>query len=631
MERDEARSSSSSEPEGAAAAARPPIHNPPLSVSPVHGKRPAAVLAGPPPPPLKRRRGDFNAAYLNLLNRDIHNASSGLVHEDDGHDDESPRPLRGAQVGAVAWTAAEQAALFAAAGRLGRANVAGIAARVRTKSEPEVRQYLTLLDERSSRRPGEGEDEDEEGRSKGGPIAATAAAAALRPADVPAAVEVGAECAAALEAAADALALRQEGYEEEVERARWGPRWLVTAALARTLDNREEEPTEPGRRRRRRSASRGERDEGDTAEEEKEERGERANPDDLPPSSLQLFAIENWLRLAERVFMNSAVPDGNWRAVSEAHEPPAMRLTALVDLYGLARSVTRRLLLAALYAAESRTRTRGLDGRGRRRCLRVEDVEVAVASLGMRRSSGEFWARCARRLRLDVVDDGSGESDLSDEGDQETGTDTDEEMDGDDQTQSTAMSDAAGIEDAEQESEDIEEDDYHEVMNYDEVEAALGFPVANATRSRTSTPEAHMSDTSEYTSSVSEAEIDDEDDDDYKEQSPEEEGEGEDSSGDIEMEAGQDTPGHESDDGVNQGPMAADIEEAMLSLAPTEYDTASVRRAIRSRIRAEHRLEQDAERLDSRASAAAETALWAVLHDDGDARSHGRKRSGGIE
>ncbi|KAJ2987953.1 hypothetical protein NUW58_g4226 [Xylaria curta] len=603
---------------------RLPIHNPP-SVSPMRESPPirrkrriGGFIASVDAPPLKRVRGNFNAAYLNLLNRDIQDAAIGLVHDEDSSDFEYM------QIGAVTWSTAERKVFFAAVSRLGKDDSAGISARIGTKSELEVRQYLALLNATGYQRTGEG---------KG-------AQRPLRPVDIPAAVEIGAECGAALEAAADALSLRQETYEEEVEKARWDSRWLITAPFARILENsfRSQQqkdsrtPTPQPHLRGRGQQKQQWYSEDDLEvrlqleEEEQEER--TRSLDEL--SFLQLFSVQNWLQLSDRIFMNSAVVECNWQAVSENPDTPAIQTTALADFHALACSVTRRLLLAAIYMAESRLRTKSLDDKRKRGSprIRVEDVLAAVSSLGMKQNCREFWARCARRLQLDIIDDKIGETGLSDTEDGEVGVYGREVMDGDDRPSSIMDFEPDNIEETEQETDENTGDDY-EIMSYDEVETALGYPVVSNTYGRSSTNKYRSSAASEYMSSNSEEEPDEgelegeyevenagSEDDEYEE--------------DIKMEEGGQKPfHHESYDGLNPDAITADIEEAIISLASVERagaSAASVQEAIKYRVRAEHKLEQDAERLDLQVSTNAEAVLWAVLRDDSDLITNDHRR-----
>ncbi|KAI0478781.1 hypothetical protein GGR56DRAFT_689753 [Xylariaceae sp. FL0804] len=496
--------------------------------------------------PLKRVKGAFNAGYLHLLNEDIEDAAAGLIpswrpSDGGGGDDGGPELLRPTQVGAVAWSAAEKEVLFAALGRLGRDDVAGIAARLGgAKGELEVRQYLALLDAADRDRRRRRNANDSVGDGGRGPAAA--------------AVEVSQACAAALERAADAVALRQEAYEDAVEQRRWGAaggHWLITAPLALALEQQQQQqqqrnPSRPRQRQRKRqqpqqqpSGDDDDDDGGYTTTTSGHHHHHHNNTDNhvaapAPPPFFHLLAVRTWLQLADRVFMNSRVADGNWRSFSDDNSggrggrgrggdddaAPAVRATAFADLHALAVSLTRRLVLAATYAAELRIRAvdhryrgdgDGAKGRRARRVVRARDVRAALASVGLRNDGAdaraEFWARAPRRLRLDVVDD-----DDDDEGEGEGEEEVDDADDDDDELRPSKEEvseaegkmkkpgDSAGEEEADGEEQDAEEQPTDEeesgsamgdsgsdatssftssdygVMTYDEVEAALGFP-----------------------------------------------------------------------------------------------------------------------------------------------------------
>ncbi|KAI1116892.1 hypothetical protein F5Y14DRAFT_405645 [Nemania sp. NC0429] len=606
----------------------PPAASPVQHRLPIRRKRRASggLVAAPaepsPSPPRKRAKGDFNAAYLSLLNRDIQDASSGLIHGEEDVVHPGSGSEHTTQIGVVEWNPAERNAFFAAVSRRGRGDVGGVSARIATKSEVEVQQYLSLLESTGQRRRWrEGEEKGKgRGKEKGG---------APRLVDIPAAVEIGPECSFALETAADALSLRQESYEEGEERKRWGSRWRVTASLARTLEEslhgrQGSSATTVLRPQVRVSGEEEEEqqsDEEDSREQKalmREERKERARVLDEMPF-LDLFSLQNWIHLSDCVFMNSAVSDGNWRAVSEEHEPPAIQATALAHFHRVVVGVVKRLLSVAMYMAESRIRKGGSDEAPKRAkpTIRVEDVVAAASSLDMKRDSREFWARCARRLRLNVVNDETGEDDTTDRDNEDTDTDSSEDTDGSEDTDSSEDTGgdehlgslkpgAVDIEAVEHEIEETEEDDY-EIMSYDEVEAALGYPVNDIMRNRPNTPETvseHISDASEQdTGEEGHGEDYSEDDDQHE--------------GDIKMEDGQEPAQDESDDELDPNAIQQDLEEAVMSLVSVEHaGAASSRRVLKTRIRAEHRLERDAERLDLQAGADAEKKLWAVLRGD---------------
>ncbi|KAK6957875.1 hypothetical protein Daesc_000664 [Daldinia eschscholtzii] len=549
---------------------RPPPPSSPPSGESTRKRRHRAVEPSPAVSLSKRQKGGFNFQYLNLLNEEISDAAVGIIR------DES-LDLAPAQVGVVSWTPSEKQAFFSALGRLGRDDIAGIAARVGTKSPLEIRQYLVLLDEAErARRENDGK------RHR-----------ALRPVDVPAAVELSTELCAALEQAADGIALRCDKYEAALEQKRWQGRWLVTTQLARVLEHQQ-----------RASSNRS----NDVT----------AETNDLPPFA-ELFALRNWLQLSERIFMNSSVvPDGNWRGISE--EPPSIRATALADFHSLVLSVTRRLVSATLYVASSRVRVKRAGDRRNRTSdlVKVKDVQAAVASVGMAENSRQFWARAARRLRLDVYDDEQDDrkEEISGMTDQEylSGREGDDHEDLDTETEDIIESNV-GEEDEERNA--PSEIDNNEAdpsstsssppLSYDEVETALGFPPTP--RPSSHPPQELPTDLPSIPSSPSEPSFSDSDS-----------GSGSDSNSaansnsDVPMK----DPSEEEQDNEEKDPpaLALDLREALTYTASYDHaSTARSRDALRARIRMEHELWADAERFDARAAAREEARLWRVVYD----------------
>jgi len=233
---------------------------------------------------------------------------------------------------------------FEALSRLGLDDARGIAARIGTKGEMEVRQYLKLLQDAVAKRA-----ENDELHP-------------IRMADFPAAVELSADCCRALDEAADAIALRQEKHEDSRERQKWHASWVVSQPNYREM-------------------------EADAAE--------------MHLSSVRFFKVENWLNLPMRVFMNAPTEEGNWRSVGEL---PSIRTTALEDFYSLAVSVTRRLVSAAVYVSMSRIRSKKAVMPWTRNLVRKRDVDAAVASLHLRGNKRAFWVGCPRRLQLEIWD-----------------------------------------------------------------------------------------------------------------------------------------------------------------------------------------------------------------------------------
>ncbi|KAI0020543.1 hypothetical protein F4780DRAFT_791657 [Xylariomycetidae sp. FL0641] len=501
-------------------------------------------------PPLKRLRGPFNPLYLGLLNEEIQDAATGRTLDDEDDD------LQPSQLGAVTWSADEKRAFFAAVARLGRDDLAGIAARVGSKSVAETAQYLALLSASDAHRRGD------PGKRRRAP----------RPADLPAAVEVGPACAAALEACADALALRLEAHEDATERRRWPPGLAtITEPLATVLDAQQQQ------QQRQPSSSR-----------------QQQQQQQLPFAD-GLFPLQRWLALARRVFMNAGggLPDGNWRTVSEA--PPAVRATAFADFHGLAASVTRRLVLASLDVAGSRVRARNAaDPRAQtRRLVRVQDVRAAAAAVGLQEGTWDFWARAPRRLRLDVHDDGTraGEDDdVGSEDVEEGDVNSDVEGGPDDEHQESRTEVYEGEEEEEEQMEDTEEDyvDDYEIMSYAEVEAALGLKPAQATPPQP--PSSPTPEEDEISSASSQHSSDD--DDTVENLVPD-------------------------DPDIDASLVSADVNEALTYGLPVA-DTTRARNALRLRVTAEHRAEAAASRADAQASAAAEAALWGVARGEAE-------------
>ncbi|KAG6012010.1 hypothetical protein E4U54_007781 [Claviceps lovelessii] len=325
--------------------------------------------------PFKRQKGIFNAEYLDLLNRDIDDAARRVCLDEEVQFSKS-------QIGLTKWSAMEKRQFFEAVSRLGKYDLPGIAARLGTKSEIEVQQYICLL------RDGIEQRKSQNSRSY------------LETAQYPAAVELSQQCCHAQEEAADAISVRQERREEQREELKWGPNWNITPSLARKL-SRDLENGEP-----------------------------------LPNEALQFaqfFRLPTWLSLSERVFMNSSIPGNNWNYVDD--KQPSVWATTFDDFYSLAVSITRRLVQSTLFFSLSRIRAKRELNPTTRALVRKRDVEAAIASLNMSHNSHEIWRTCARRLRLDVFDEPPHRDDGADD-------ETDDVDDADADAASDAASDA---------------------------------------------------------------------------------------------------------------------------------------------------------------------------------------------
>lgn len=304
--------------------------------SPSRRKRKAS-LDGAVLRPKKRATGPILPAYLDLLNEDIlHAASQCVPHDLHQHDERVSLPK--SQIGMTVWSTMEKERFFEALARLGRDDVPGIALRIRTKGEMEVRQYMKLLQDSIAQR----HQLDE--------------LPPLSLADFPAAVEISHECCEALEEMADYLAARQDHFETTVEQEKHGTRWLVSQETCKEM------------------AEEGE----DDAEEEAEEGGEKeANPWETS----NIFNVPKWLMLSERFFMNAPSEDGNWQTVDGG--TPSVRLSTLDDFRSLALTLSRRLVAASLYTANSRVRAERRYRLHIENFVRDKDVHAAAVSLGL--------------------------------------------------------------------------------------------------------------------------------------------------------------------------------------------------------------------------------------------------------
>ena len=192
--------------------------------SPQRSRIPSRQQSNTPDTPRKRRRsriesvepsrvrkyyleGKYNDAYRVLFNQDVTHVAARFT------------PTEGSQhyttqYGASTWSGEEQATLFAALGRLGRDDVAGIAEAIGTKSIPETNELLLLLRDAATAKGSLG----------------------LTMRDIPAAIEVGRECTEELDVMAEALAWYQEQWEVAEEQKRYHDYWLITPRIAHDIE-----------------------------------------------------------------------------------------------------------------------------------------------------------------------------------------------------------------------------------------------------------------------------------------------------------------------------------------------------------------------------------------------------------
>ena len=297
----------------------------------------------------KRVKGCYNREYLNLLNIDINDAARRKIHVDHF-------PLPSSQIGSSMWAVDEKRTFFSALDRLGRDDVRGIAARIESKSELQVQEYLLLLHHATM-----------EKKARERPLLAVT--------DLPAALEISEVCEHILERAADALASRQEISEEKTEQEKWGGIWLLTEDVCRQLEERRKE--------------------------------DEAEIEEVIPA-INLLNLKTWLELSSRVFMNPSAPleQNNWENLAEAGEYPAIRTTAFEDFHSLAVSITKRLISTTLFCTMSRIRAKHAQ-KIKHSEVNVDDVQAAVNILRLTPNSDQFWVKAARRCNLQILNDKS--------------------------------------------------------------------------------------------------------------------------------------------------------------------------------------------------------------------------------
>lgn len=294
--------------------------------------------------PKKRWKKASNPKYISLLNIDIKDAVARTISDD-------KIILEGSQIGSSIWTVSEKDEFFNAISRLGRDNVKEISARISTKSELEVQEYMQLLHTEFTKRRIEGR--------------------ILELPDFPAAFEISEECSEGLETAADKLASLQEKSEIEVEREKWGDSWLLTPEVSHWLNKRRNQNG-----------------------------GKKAIDEVLPAANL--FNLDKWLELSDRVFMNPSESEDNWQSLGDV--PPSIRATAFEDFHSLAVFITKKLVSTTLYCTMSRERATQAQ-KTKHADVTPADVEAAVNILNLTHNGDNFWKKSARRCNLQVLDE----------------------------------------------------------------------------------------------------------------------------------------------------------------------------------------------------------------------------------
>lgn len=308
--------------------------------------------------PSKRRRSFEDVhQYRQLLEETIQEVTAGHSF----HDEDSP--LAPSQVGASSWTAQEKNEFFKATTVLGKDDIRGVAARVKTKSAFEVVSYKRLLQQ------GLAELSVSEDCYK-----------LVEYFELPAAQELSDDCCQQLDQAAASLRKLEQRGEQSSAEQEWSNLWLLTPEVAKKIESKLAD----------------------------KEEGQRVAAK-LPAA--ELLKLESWLTLAREVFMNPGPPrvDDNWQTVATPNDDgelklPSIYYDAFQDFANLAVSVTERLVQATLFQAMSRCRAMHskhfTDPEGF--SVQADDVWGACDLLKLQCNSQSFWTYAPRRCGLCV-------------------------------------------------------------------------------------------------------------------------------------------------------------------------------------------------------------------------------------
>lgn len=361
----------------------------------------------------KTTKPKYSDAYRDFYNEQIEE----LVHPFQS----VTHALPASEIGVVVWTPLEKEILFQKVSALGKDNIKRISTAIRTKSETEVRQYLTLL--------GQGTIEGN----------VTKALPVFSAADVSAAFEVTKQSEDLLEEYADGLAQYQTRSDQKREKKRHGDYWLLTEEIAQEVeqqvmardesyskprlhdedDNEDEDDDTDG--------AKSDQEAADTDLETNQETGQ-TDAEDEPDSkaasesrepdqqsselveevmvpAAELLDLPMWLRLS-RMFMYQPPDLGDsWDTFTSAHETPSMYHTAFQDFHNLTISLTRRVVQATIFQTMTRLRARDKDHPSA--AVTANDVRAASEILDLHPNPRKFWGSVPRRHGLRVYERGS--------------------------------------------------------------------------------------------------------------------------------------------------------------------------------------------------------------------------------
>ena len=298
---------------------------------------------------VKRLKPFYNDQYRVLLNSTVRDVASGGFSE--------VAPLPSNQIGVTIWSSEEKKTFFSVLARRGRYDIKGIAADIGSKSESQVYTYLELLQNAMV------EQNAHVHRKQ-----------LLTIDGIEPALEVSQQCCAALDLAAEAVSVLQHKEEEKIERQEHANLSLLNSTVAKWAN---------------RSLLAG-------------EEGEQEVLQALPAATL--LNLRCFLTLSKRFFMNSSIPENNWRTYAGRRQPPSITYTAFSDMQTLVISLTKKLIQSSLFFAMSRIRTLGRSDYTPKQHVKARDVEAALNVLGMEANGRKTWIATARKCRLRVYE-----------------------------------------------------------------------------------------------------------------------------------------------------------------------------------------------------------------------------------
>lgn len=298
----------------------------------------------------KRMKLEYNEKYGSLLDAEMLATSKKTM--------KSPSTFEDGQYGISIWTAEEKQVFFRSLDSRGRHNARQIALDVGSKSEPEVFDYICLLDAGLRREY------------------ARFPQKKLFKRPLESSHEIGSRVDNTLKEYADTLGVLHQKDDEEVEQEKYGDVWLLTPKLGRWADRRMRK---------------------------KDEDDEIARK--LPCA--QVLDLQNFLDLSKDLFMNSNDPELNWRShADKVRSHPSIFYSAFSDIHAIMIDVTKKIICSAIFISMSRSKAIEAGAHhDRQRGVRRSDVEAAVRILDPIPNAKYYWPELARRCKLQVYDE----------------------------------------------------------------------------------------------------------------------------------------------------------------------------------------------------------------------------------